>query len=124
MIVRKVQLEYCYESKLFAPSDDILTLQRYGLISNLPNISLIILRNVSTLPCFVCKIVRLIFLPTSYILHLPSSILHQNGSVALLTVSFFQIFIQLLCFCSDAFPSLFEGVWIIPGLFKVTYWSL
>ena len=25
---RKVQLEYCFESKSFAPSDDILTLQR------------------------------------------------------------------------------------------------
>ena len=31
MVVRKVQLEYCCESKSFAPSDDILTLQRYEL---------------------------------------------------------------------------------------------
>ena len=29
MGVRKVQLEYCCESKLFAPSDDYLTLQNY-----------------------------------------------------------------------------------------------
>jgi len=29
MGVRKVQLEYCCESKLFAPSDDNLTLQNY-----------------------------------------------------------------------------------------------
>ena len=37
IVVRKVQLELCYESKLFAPSDDILTLQRYELFSNIPN---------------------------------------------------------------------------------------
>ena len=37
MTVRKVQLEYCYESKSFAPSDDILTVQRYELILKVPN---------------------------------------------------------------------------------------
>lgn len=31
MGVRKVQLEYCCKSKLFAPSDDNLTLQIYEL---------------------------------------------------------------------------------------------
>ena len=30
MGVRKVQLEYCFKSKLFAPSDDNLTLQKYN----------------------------------------------------------------------------------------------
>ena len=33
MVVRKVQLEFCSESKSFAPSDDILTLQRYEIFS-------------------------------------------------------------------------------------------
>jgi len=37
MAVRKVQLEYCYKSNYFAPSDDILTLQRYGVFLKLPN---------------------------------------------------------------------------------------
>ena len=37
MVVRKVQLEYCYESKLFAPSDDILTLQRNTFSAIPPN---------------------------------------------------------------------------------------
>ena len=37
MVVRKVQLEFCFESKSFAPSDDILTVQRYELILKLPN---------------------------------------------------------------------------------------
>ena len=39
MEVRKVQLEFCYESKSFAPSDDILTLQSYELFSRKANIS-------------------------------------------------------------------------------------
>ena len=37
MVVRKVQLEFCFESKSFSPSDDILTVQRYELILKLPN---------------------------------------------------------------------------------------
>ena len=37
MVVRKVQLEYCCESKSFAPSDDILTLQSYKQILIVPN---------------------------------------------------------------------------------------
>ena len=39
MVVRKVQLEFCFESKLFAPSDDILTVQRYELFLEPPNFS-------------------------------------------------------------------------------------
>jgi len=39
MVVRKVQLEYCYESKLFAPSDDILTLQRNAFSAIPPNLN-------------------------------------------------------------------------------------
>ena len=42
MMVRKVQLEFCSESKLFAPSDDILTLQRYELFLRFPNLCVII----------------------------------------------------------------------------------
>ena len=37
MVVRKIQLEFCSESKLFAPSDDILTVQRYELLLKVPN---------------------------------------------------------------------------------------
>jgi len=36
--VRKVQLEYCYESNCFAPSDDILTLQKYGIFFNFASV--------------------------------------------------------------------------------------
>ena len=37
MEVRKVQLEFCFESKSFAPSDDILTLQSYEVFLRNPN---------------------------------------------------------------------------------------
>ncbi len=52
MVVRKVQLEYCYESKLFAPSDDILTLQRNTFSVILPNYFLFFFVMTSNYPLF------------------------------------------------------------------------
>ena len=52
MMVRKVQLEFCSESKLFAPSDDILTLQRYELIPKLPNFQGIFIHHY---PCMLIE---------------------------------------------------------------------
>lgn len=52
MVVRKVQLEYCYQNKLFAPSDDILTLQRYELIPKLPNFQGIFIHHY---PCMLIE---------------------------------------------------------------------
>ena len=65
MVVRKVQLEYCYESKLFAPSDDILTLQRNTFSAIPPNFNAafsslqlifpcisVLFRDFQRLPCF------------------------------------------------------------------------
>ena len=48
MVVRKVQLEFCFESKSFAPSDDILTVQRYEVFLKLPNNT----KEKSTFLCF------------------------------------------------------------------------
>ena len=48
----------------------------------------------------------------------------MSGHKTLLSVSFFQLFIQLLCLFGKSLPGRFEDVRIIPYPFKVTQWCL